>query len=183
MPLWERPVQGAGMQEIDASKKQTQARNGCRQVDTGKKWMQARNGRRQEMNCWLRCWYRFVTLLKRHFPLLTGNPMNHCIVGGKWVGESPWQQQGGTSTAKQQKLQSGEIPFSQKGREARQHQYPKRRSQHLPLLFLLCDNNISNIRISFGFSVGDFLTAIELANRIRSRFIDAPDQFRAISNK
>jgi hypothetical protein len=37
--------------------------------------------------------------------------------------------------------------------------------------------------MSFGFSVGDFLTAIELANRIRSRFVDAPDQFRAISNE
>jgi hypothetical protein len=37
--------------------------------------------------------------------------------------------------------------------------------------------------MSFGFSVGDFLTAIELANRIRSRFVDAPDQFRTISNE
>jgi hypothetical protein len=37
--------------------------------------------------------------------------------------------------------------------------------------------------MSFGFSITDFITAIELANRIRSRFIDAPDQFRAISNE
>jgi hypothetical protein len=36
--------------------------------------------------------------------------------------------------------------------------------------------------MSFGFSVGD-LTAIELVNRICSRFVDAPDQFRAISNE
>lgn len=37
--------------------------------------------------------------------------------------------------------------------------------------------------MSFGFSIGDFLTAIELANRIRARFVDAPDQFRAISEE
>jgi len=37
--------------------------------------------------------------------------------------------------------------------------------------------------MSFGFSVGDFLTAIEFANRIRSRFVDAPDQFKEISNE
>jgi hypothetical protein len=37
--------------------------------------------------------------------------------------------------------------------------------------------------MSFGFSVADFLTVIELANKIRSRFVDAPDQFKAISNE
>jgi hypothetical protein len=36
--------------------------------------------------------------------------------------------------------------------------------------------------MSFGFSVGDF-TAIELVNRVCSRFVDALDQFRAISNE
>ncbi|MCJ1255062.1 hypothetical protein MMC24_002878, partial [Lignoscripta atroalba] len=35
--------------------------------------------------------------------------------------------------------------------------------------------------MSFGFSVGDFLLAVEIAKRIRSRFVDAPDQFRVIS--
>lgn len=37
--------------------------------------------------------------------------------------------------------------------------------------------------MSFGFSIGDFLAAIELANRIRARFVDVPDQFKAISDE
>ncbi len=37
--------------------------------------------------------------------------------------------------------------------------------------------------MSFGFSVGDFIAAIELANRIRKEFIDAPDQFKDISDE
>jgi hypothetical protein len=37
--------------------------------------------------------------------------------------------------------------------------------------------------MSLGFSVGDFLTAIELANRIRKEFVDAPNQFKDISNE
>ncbi|KIM95293.1 hypothetical protein OIDMADRAFT_34064 [Oidiodendron maius Zn] len=36
--------------------------------------------------------------------------------------------------------------------------------------------------MSFGFSVGDFITVIELANKIRKEFVDAPSQFRAISD-
>jgi hypothetical protein len=28
--------------------------------------------------------------------------------------------------------------------------------------------------MSFGFSVGDFITVIELANKIRKEFVDAP---------
>jgi hypothetical protein len=35
--------------------------------------------------------------------------------------------------------------------------------------------------MSFGFSVGDFIAAIELAKRIRKEFIDAPDQFKDVS--
>ncbi|OBT72106.1 hypothetical protein VF21_09194 [Pseudogymnoascus sp. 05NY08] len=35
--------------------------------------------------------------------------------------------------------------------------------------------------MSFGFSVGDFIAAIELANRIRKEFVDAPSQFKATS--
>jgi hypothetical protein len=37
--------------------------------------------------------------------------------------------------------------------------------------------------MSFGFGVGDFIKALELANEIRTRFVDAPDQFKAISNE
>jgi hypothetical protein len=37
--------------------------------------------------------------------------------------------------------------------------------------------------MSFGFSVGDFIAAIELANRIRKDFVDAPSQFKAISDE
>ncbi|KAH8645974.1 hypothetical protein BGZ60DRAFT_535757 [Tricladium varicosporioides] len=37
--------------------------------------------------------------------------------------------------------------------------------------------------MSFGFSVGDFIATIELANRIRKEFVDAPSQFKAISEE
>lgn len=37
--------------------------------------------------------------------------------------------------------------------------------------------------MSFGFSVGDFIAAIELAKRIRKEFVDAPSQFKAISDE
>lgn len=37
--------------------------------------------------------------------------------------------------------------------------------------------------MSFGFSVGDFIAVIELTNRIRKKFVDAPDQFKAISDE
>jgi hypothetical protein len=37
--------------------------------------------------------------------------------------------------------------------------------------------------MSFGFSVGDFFAAIELANKIRKEFIDAPGQFKDISDE
>jgi hypothetical protein len=37
--------------------------------------------------------------------------------------------------------------------------------------------------VSFGFSVGDFIAAIELANKIRKDFIDAPGQFKDISDE
>jgi hypothetical protein len=35
--------------------------------------------------------------------------------------------------------------------------------------------------MSFGFSVGDFVAAIQLANKIRKEFVDAPSQFEAVS--
>lgn len=37
--------------------------------------------------------------------------------------------------------------------------------------------------MSFGFSVGDFLAVLELANKIRREFVDAPTQFKDISNE
>ena len=37
--------------------------------------------------------------------------------------------------------------------------------------------------MSFGFSVGDFIAAIELAKRIRKEFIDTLDQFKDISDE
>jgi hypothetical protein len=37
--------------------------------------------------------------------------------------------------------------------------------------------------MSFGFSIGDFLAAIQLANKIRKEFADTPSQFKAITNK
>jgi hypothetical protein len=37
--------------------------------------------------------------------------------------------------------------------------------------------------MSFGLSVGDVLTAIELANRIRKEFVSAPRQFKGISDE
>ena len=37
--------------------------------------------------------------------------------------------------------------------------------------------------MSFGFSVGDFIAAIKLANKIRKEFADAPSQFKDISDE
>lgn len=37
--------------------------------------------------------------------------------------------------------------------------------------------------MSFGFSVGDFIAVIELANRVRKEFVDTPSQFKAISDE
>ena len=37
--------------------------------------------------------------------------------------------------------------------------------------------------MSFGFSVGDFIAAIELANKIRKEFVDAPSHFKAVSDE
>ncbi|KAL2014315.1 hypothetical protein VTN00DRAFT_1840 [Thermoascus crustaceus] len=37
--------------------------------------------------------------------------------------------------------------------------------------------------MSFGFSVGDFITVIELANKIRKEFVEAPAQLKAISDE
>ena len=37
--------------------------------------------------------------------------------------------------------------------------------------------------MSFGFSIGDFITVIELANKIRKAFVGAPSQFKNISDE
>ena len=37
--------------------------------------------------------------------------------------------------------------------------------------------------MSFGFSVGDFIAAIGIANRIRKDFVHAPGQFKDISDE
>jgi hypothetical protein len=37
--------------------------------------------------------------------------------------------------------------------------------------------------MSFGFSIGDFIAVLELANRIRKQFVQAPAQFKAISDE
>ena len=42
---------------------------------------------------------------------------------------------------------------------------------------------VLEITMSFGFSVGDFVAVIELANKIRKDFVAAPSQFKAISDE
>jgi hypothetical protein len=37
--------------------------------------------------------------------------------------------------------------------------------------------------MSFGYSVGDFITVSQLANKIRKQFVNAPHQFTAIHNE
>jgi hypothetical protein len=37
--------------------------------------------------------------------------------------------------------------------------------------------------MGFGFGVGDFIMAINLANKVRKEFIDAPSQFKDISEE
>jgi hypothetical protein len=42
---------------------------------------------------------------------------------------------------------------------------------------------VLDITMSFGFSVGDLIAVLQLANDIRKQFIDAPSQFEAISRE
>jgi hypothetical protein len=37
--------------------------------------------------------------------------------------------------------------------------------------------------MSFGYSIGDLVTAIQLANKIRKEFVDAPSQFQDLSDE
>ncbi len=51
------------------------------------------------------------------------------------------------------------------------------------MLQLSNDTAVFKVTVSFGFGVGDFIKALELSNEIRTRFVDAPDQFKTISNE
>jgi hypothetical protein len=42
---------------------------------------------------------------------------------------------------------------------------------------------VFKVTMSFGISVSDFITAIELAYKIRKEFVDAPSQLRDISDE
>ena len=53
----------------------------------------------------------------------------------------------------------------------------------LSAYLLVCNNRVIDITMSFGFSVGDFVTVLQLTNTIRERFVGAPEQFKAISNE
>jgi len=42
---------------------------------------------------------------------------------------------------------------------------------------------VFEVTMSFGFDVGDFITLLQLANKIRERFVNALEQFKAISDE
>jgi hypothetical protein len=52
-----------------------------------------------------------------------------------------------------------------------------------PTYFLVRNNRVLGITMSFGFSVGDFVVVLKLVNVVRERCIGAPKQFKAISNE
>lgn len=37
--------------------------------------------------------------------------------------------------------------------------------------------------MSFGYGVSDILSLLQLANKIRQRFVDSPNQFKAVQNE
>jgi hypothetical protein len=37
--------------------------------------------------------------------------------------------------------------------------------------------------MSFGFSIGDFVAVLQLANNVRKQFFNAPREFKAISDE
>jgi hypothetical protein len=65
-------------------------------------------------------------------------------------------------------------------REAERRRRPLSLPSYLPSVY---GNERTNVKMSFGFSVGDFLAVIELANKIRKEFVDAPSQFKDISDE
>jgi hypothetical protein len=42
---------------------------------------------------------------------------------------------------------------------------------------------VFKVKMSFGFSIGDAIAVIELANKIRKEFVNAPSQFKDISDE
>jgi len=39
------------------------------------------------------------------------------------------------------------------------------------------------VEMSFGYGVGDIIKVLELANKLRARFVECPQQFKAILNE
>jgi hypothetical protein len=48
---------------------------------------------------------------------------------------------------------------------------------------LINNSRVLDITMSFGFSVGDLIAVLQLANDTRKQFVDAPSQFEAISRE
>jgi hypothetical protein len=81
--------------------------------------------------------------------------------------------------------QSRSAPFPTVGESAVGCQIPPVLQLHLhqPSFLSDSDNTIFKATMSFGFSVGDFLAVLQLAGRVRQRFVAAPEQFKGISNE
>jgi hypothetical protein len=56
-----------------------------------------------------------------------------------------------------------------------------RRLPSLSNFFYAATRAVFKVTMSFGFSVGDIIAVAGLANKIRQRFLDAPEEFKAIS--
>ncbi|KAH8727136.1 hypothetical protein GQ44DRAFT_128599 [Phaeosphaeriaceae sp. PMI808] len=59
---------------------------------------------------------------------------------------------------------------------------PNQAGDNTPNISIHTESTRTNTVMSFGFSVGDFLAVIQLANKIRKDFVGAPSQFSDISN-
>lgn len=55
-------------------------------------------------------------------------------------------------------------------------------SFHSELLLTRSQSTIS-VTMSFGFSIGDFISVLQFANYTRKQFVDAPSQFKEISDE
>jgi hypothetical protein len=56
-------------------------------------------------------------------------------------------------------------------------------STFYPSFIFHIDSTTSIFTMSFGVGVGDFLAIWELLGQIHKRFVDAPGQFKAVSNE
>jgi hypothetical protein len=54
---------------------------------------------------------------------------------------------------------------------------------HVLALLLTIKTSNTRYTMSFGFGIGDFITVIELASKVRKEFVHAPSQFKAISDE